>query len=125
MRSSLLALRSFAGALAGSTTVFWLTAQPPANAANTVSAIMYARAEAFGLARLLESWSDKLAGSLAGVDETENFTGLDHRGRGGGKDRKMGARSRIVWCIPAAVRPIRCPVFSVCYREFCLPVRTA
>src|ERR1700732_3242346 len=104
MRSSLFALRSFAGALAGLTTVVWLTAQPPAKAANAASAIIHANPKAFDLAQLLKSWRDKLAGSLARVDQTENFRGLDHRGMGGRKYRKMDAHAKIVLCILAAVR---------------------
>src|ERR1700693_1723351 len=81
MRSSLLALRSLAGALGGLTSVFWLTATPPAKPVSAASATMYARAEAFGLARLLNSWRHNLPGSFMGVDETENFRGLDHRAK--------------------------------------------
>src|ERR1700722_611765 len=81
MRSSLLTVRSFAGALPGLTTVFRLTAHPPANAAKAASAIVYARPEAFCFARLLESWRDNLAGSLVGVDGTGSLRGINSDGK--------------------------------------------
>jgi hypothetical protein len=80
MRSSLLAVRSGAGALPGLTTVFWLMAQPPAKAAKAASAIVYARPEAFRLVRLLKSWRGNLPGSLVGVNQTGSLRGVNSDG---------------------------------------------